>query len=151
MPPPKRLRSGSLEKGALTRKLAEVDSEVLDHIRSVVRKEMVQNVRKEVEMRIRREVRLVEDARQVQQDIDREAEMARMVRARKAMQEMLVKMRAAYAELGKSLLDLETDLQELRVREAALMEARALAAAQKQTERVDEEIKWYESLLDEDL
>ena len=60
-------------------------------------------------------------------------------------------MRAAYAELGKSLLDLETDLQELRVREAALMEARALAAAQKQTERVDEEIKWYESLLDEDL
>ena len=74
-----------MEKGALTRKLAEVDSEVLDHIRSVVRKEMVQNVRKEVEMRIRREVRLVEDARQAQWDIDREAEMARMVRARKAM------------------------------------------------------------------
>ena len=140
-----------MEKGALTRKLAEVDSEVLDHIRSVVRKEMVQNVWKEVEMRIRREVRLVEDARQAQRDIDREAEMARMVRARKVMQEMLVKMRAAYAELGKSLLDLEMDLQELRVREAALMEARALAAAQKQAERVDEEIKWYESLLDEDL
>ena len=49
------------------------------------------------------------------------------------------------------MLDLEMDLQELRVREVALIEARALAAAQKQADRVDEEIKWYESLLDEDL